>query len=98
MPELARETTSSFGTSISSVALPLVALSVLHASVFAVTMLTAAAWLPWLLVGLPAGAWLDRLPRRRIMMVADLVSLSSGACRLLPRSADSPSPSWWWWR
>lgn len=75
MPELARETTSSFGTSISSVALPLVALSVPHASVFAVTMLTAAAWLPWLLVGLPAGAWLDRLPRRRIMMVADLVSL-----------------------
>jgi MFS family permease len=75
VPELARETTSSFGTSISSVALPLVALSVPHASVFAVTMLTAAAWLPWLLVGLPAGAWLDRLPRRRIMMVADLVSL-----------------------
>jgi MFS family permease len=70
------ETTSSFGSSISGVALPLVALTVLHASVFAVTMLTAATWLPWLIIGLPAGAWVDRLPRRRVMMCADLVSLA----------------------
>ncbi len=69
------ETTSSFGSSVSSVALPLVALT-LHASVFAISALTATAWLPWLLVGLPAGAWVDRLPRRRVMMAADLVSLS----------------------
>ena len=46
------ETTSSFGSSISSVALPLVALT-LHASVFAISALTAAAWLPWLVIGLP---------------------------------------------
>jgi MFS family permease len=44
--------------------------------VFAISVLTAAAWLPWLIVGLPAGAWVDRLPRRRIMMGADLVSLA----------------------
>jgi MFS family permease len=70
------ETTSSFGSSISNVALPLVALTVLHAGVFAISVLTAAAWLPWLIVGLPAGAWVDRLPRRRVMMTADLVSLA----------------------
>jgi MFS family permease len=70
------ETTSSFGSSVSSVALPLVALTLLHAGVFAISVLTAAAWLPWLIVGLPAGAWVDRLPRRRIMMSADLVSLA----------------------
>ena len=70
------ETTSSFGSSVSSVALPLVALTLLHSGVFAISVLTAAAWLPWLIVGLPAGAWVDRLPRRRIMMGADLVSLA----------------------
>ena len=70
------ETTSSFGSSVSSVALPLVALTLLHSGVFAISVLTAAAWLPWLIVGLPAGAWVDRLPRRRIMIGADLVSLT----------------------
>ena len=60
------ETTSSLGSSISVVALPLAALTLLHASVFAISVLTAAAWLPWLVVGLPAGAWVDRLPRRRL--------------------------------
>jgi MFS family permease len=70
------ETTSTFGSSISAVAVPLVALTELHAGVFVISMLSAAAWLPWLLVGLPAGAWVDRLPRRRIMMAADLVSLA----------------------
>jgi MFS family permease len=69
------ETTSSLGSSISVVALPLAALTLLHASVLAISVLTAAAWLPWLIVGLPAGAWVDRLPRRRIMLTADLVSL-----------------------
>ncbi len=71
------ETTSSLGSSISAVALPLVALTVLHASVLSISVLTAAAWLPWLIVGLPAGAWVDRLPRRRVMMTADLVSLAA---------------------
>jgi predicted MFS family arabinose efflux permease len=73
------ETTSSLGSSISGVALPLVALTVLHAGVLAISVLTAAAWLPWLLIGLPAGAWVDRLPRRRVMMAADLVSLAAFA-------------------
>jgi len=71
------ETTSCLGSSIAGVALPLVALSVLHASVFAVSALTAAAWLPWVLIGLPAGAWVDRLPRRPVMITADLVSAAA---------------------
>jgi hypothetical protein len=68
------ETTSCLGSSIGGVALPLAALSVLHASVLAVSALTAAAWLPWVLVGLPAGAWVDRLPRRPVMITAGVVS------------------------
>ncbi|WP_299035000.1 MFS transporter [uncultured Pseudokineococcus sp.] len=64
------------GDSVASFAAPLVAVTVLDASAFVVTLLTAAAWLPWLLVGLPAGAWVDRLPRRPMMIGCDLVSVA----------------------
>jgi predicted MFS family arabinose efflux permease len=64
------ETTSRFGSAISTVAIPLIAISVLQATTFQVGLLTAAAWLPWLLIGLPVGAWVDRLPRRPIMLIA----------------------------
>src|ERR1039458_6488446 len=83
------ETTSSLGSSISVVALPLAALTLLRASVLAISVLTAAAWLPWLIVGLPAGAWVDRLPRRRIMLTAGLVSLTAFAS--VPAAA---APGW----
>lgn len=68
------ETTSRFGSAVTSVALPLVAVITLHASTFEVAALTSAAWLPWLLVGLPAGAWVDRFPRRPVMLASDAVS------------------------
>src|ERR1700733_14234818 len=73
------ETLSSLGTSIGELALPLVALSVLHASAFVISVLLAVTWLPWGVFGLPAGAWVDRLPRRRIMIAADIVSLAAFA-------------------
>ena len=69
------ETTSAVGTSISGVAVPLVAVVTLHASALQVSALTAAAWLPWLAIGLPAGAWVDRLPRRPLMQVCNIASL-----------------------
>jgi MFS family permease len=69
------ETTSRLGSSIGSVAVPLVALNVLHANVFMVSALTAAAWLPWVVIGLPVGAWVNRLPRRPVMILADTVSV-----------------------
>ncbi len=56
------------------VGVPLVAVTVLQASTFAVSALTAAAWLPWLVIGLPAGAWVDRLDARRVMIGCDVVS------------------------
>jgi predicted MFS family arabinose efflux permease len=55
--------------------IPLVGVSVLHAGTFAIALLTAAGWLPWLVFGLPAGAWVDRFHKRRLMIVCDLVSL-----------------------
>ncbi|MFC4150305.1 MFS transporter [Micromonospora mangrovi] len=66
---------SAVGSNVTAVALPLVAVAVLDAGTFAVAVLTAAAWLPWLLVGLPVGAWVDRLPHRPVMIICDLVSL-----------------------
>ncbi|MFI6456215.1 MFS transporter [Streptosporangium amethystogenes] len=71
------ESASSLGSSVTSVALPLVAVTTLHASAFAVSALAAATWLPWLVIGLPAGAWVDRLPRRTVMLVADYVSMAA---------------------
>ena len=68
------QTVSSIGSNVTTVALPLVAVAVLDATTFQVAVLTAAAWLPWLLVGLPAGAWVDRLRRRPVMILCDLVS------------------------
>lgn len=70
----AAQTVSSLGSNVTAVALPLVAVTVLDASTFAVAVLTAAAWLPWLLIGLPVGAWVDRLRRRPVMIVCDVLS------------------------
>ncbi|MFI9597786.1 MFS transporter [Nonomuraea sp. NPDC052265] len=71
------ESASSLGSSVTSVALPLAAVTVLDASPLAVSLLAAAAWLPWLLIGLPAGVWVDRLSRRRVMLAADWASLAA---------------------
>ena len=66
------ETVSQFGTQISELALPLAAIDVLHASAFEVAALTTVEFLPFLLVSLPAGVWVDRLPRRPILIAGDL--------------------------
>ena len=68
------ETISQLGNAMAVVGVPLVAVIVLHASVVVVGVLAAAGWLPWLVIGLPAGAWVDRWPARRVMIACDLVS------------------------
>jgi predicted MFS family arabinose efflux permease len=69
------ETVSGLGNSMAVVGVPLLAVSALHARTFAVAALTAAAYFPWLVIGLPAGAWVDRLPLRRLMITCDLISV-----------------------
>jgi predicted MFS family arabinose efflux permease len=69
------ESTSQIGSGISEVVIPLIGLRVLHAGTFAIASLTAAIWLPWLMFGLPAGAWVDRFHRRTLMIVCDLISI-----------------------
>jgi predicted MFS family arabinose efflux permease len=68
------ETVSGVGTAMAATGVPLLAVTVLHASTFAVAALTAAAYLPWLVIGLPAGAWVDRLPIRPLMITCDVIS------------------------
>jgi MFS family permease len=64
-------TASQIGTQVSELAIPLTAIVVLHASAIGVGLLAALGYLPTALLGLPAGAWADRLPRRGILLAAD---------------------------
>jgi MFS family permease len=63
-------TVSLFGDQISSIAVPLAAVLVLHATAGAMGLLTALEWLPSLLFGMHAGAWADRRGKRRQTMIA----------------------------
>jgi MFS family permease len=67
------ETVSQFGTQVTFLALPLVAILVLHASTFEVGVLTALDTAGFLVVGLPAGAWVDRMRFRSVLIVNDVV-------------------------
>ncbi|MFK0106259.1 MFS transporter [Streptomyces sp. NPDC091217] len=60
------------GDRIIFLALPLVAIVSLDADAFQVGVLTALTTAGSLLVGLPAGAWVDRLRKRPVMIAADL--------------------------
>jgi hypothetical protein len=66
-------TISSLGTAVTTVALPLTAVSVVHASTFAVALITALGQLPWLVFGLPAGVLVSRLPLRETQVTMDLI-------------------------
>ncbi|MEE6259083.1 MFS transporter [Plantactinospora sonchi] len=65
-------TTSGLGSAVGAVALPLTALTVLHASAFEMGLIAAASYVAWIVIGLPAGAIVQRLPMRRVQVVADL--------------------------
>lgn len=65
------QTISQVGSEIGGLALPLVAIVVLDASTFQVAVLGVIDWLPFVLFSLAAGVWIDRLPRRPIMIAAD---------------------------
>jgi MFS family permease len=66
------ETISQFGTQVSLLAIPLVAVTLLHATPFEIALLGTIEFLPFILFSLPAGAWVDRLRRRPILIAGDL--------------------------
>lgn len=68
----AATTVSQFGFHLTLLGLPLVAIIALTASPFQVGLLAAVEMAPFLLIGLPAGAWVDRMRRRLVLIVGDL--------------------------
>ena len=68
----AGETVSLFGSEVTELALPLVAVLVLDAEAAQMGLLAAARFAPFLLVTLPAGAWVDRRRRRPVLIGSNL--------------------------
>lgn len=66
------QTISEFGSRISREGIPLTAVLMLAATPEQMSWLVACASAPVLLLGLFAGVWVDRLPRRPVMIAADL--------------------------
>ena len=66
------ETVGQLGTQVSALAIPFVAIEILRASTFEVALLNVVDFLPFLLIGLPAGVWVDRLRRRPVMIAGDI--------------------------
>src|SRR2546428_5916971 len=60
---------SSVGSNVTLLALPLTAALTLGATPEQMGFLTAASWLPYLLFALFIGVWVDRLPRKPILVM-----------------------------
>ncbi|MFE3447430.1 MFS transporter [Nonomuraea sp. NPDC059194] len=77
---------SQFGTQLSQVALPLLAVTALEASPGEVGLLSSLSTLVVLVMGLPAGVWVDRVRRRPVMVTMDAVRAAALA---------SVTAAWW---
>ena len=64
--------TSSVGSAVTAVALPLAAVIGLGATATQMGVLTAASYVAWIVIGLPAGALVSRLPLRATQVSLDL--------------------------
>ncbi|KRC66389.1 MFS transporter [Aeromicrobium sp. Root236] len=63
---------SQFASNTGYVALPLIAVTALHAGPAEVGALAALSTVAFLLIGLPVGAWVDRMRHRQVLILADL--------------------------
>src|SRR5208282_4522607 len=66
------QTISGFGSLVGATAIAFTAILVLHATPFQLGILSAARLAPGFLSALIAGAWVDRLRRRPILIGADI--------------------------
>ena len=76
-PYWSAATVSSFGSAVSAVAVPVLVVTVLHASPFEVGLVNAAQFLPYALFGLIVGAYVDRFRRKPLLIWA---SVGRGVC------------------
>ena len=79
------EGVSQLGSQITAIALPLVAATTLQATPLEFGVLAAASWLPYLVFGLAAGVWVDRLRRKPVMVATDV--LRAAALLAVPAAA-----------
>ena len=75
----AGQTVSQLGSQVTLVALPLTAILVLGATPLQVGLLTATGFASAALFGLFAGVWVDRVPRRRLLIASELVLAATTA-------------------
>lgn len=61
------------GAQLTGFALPVFAVQTLHASEWEMGLLGAAEYAAFLILGLPAGAWVDRMRKRNVLIAADIV-------------------------
>ncbi len=76
------EAVSGLGSAITALALQTLVLMTLHGGAAQVGWLNSARWLPYLLVGLVVGAIVDRVRRRPVMVITDVVR--AGLLGLIP--------------
>jgi MFS family permease len=70
------QTVSEMGSAVTQLALPLTAVVVLGTGTFGVGLLTSASYLAFALIALPAGAVVDRLAKRRLMIWCDAARIA----------------------
>ena len=73
----AGQTAAEVGFQVGALATSAIAISLLHASETQIGLLSALQTLAFLLVGLPAGAWVDRWRKRRVMIAANLTRITA---------------------
>src|SRR3954453_13682831 len=89
----AGQTISNLGSSFTQWAVPLLVFQLSHSAVN-LGVAVAATFLPYLLFGLPIGAWVDRVDRKRLMILTDLLrALLLASIPLL--AALDQLPLWW---
>jgi MFS family permease len=67
------DTLSQVGTQFTTLAIPVLAVKVLDAGAFQMGLLGTCEFLAFLVIGLPAGAWVDRWRKKRVLMTNDLL-------------------------
>ena len=65
---------NALGLQIRILAFPLLAVQTLDAGTFEIGVLNAAAMVAYLIVGLPAGPLVDRLPKKQVLVITNLAS------------------------
>jgi MFS family permease len=87
------QTISNLGSAFTQWAVPLLVFKLTHSAVN-LGIATAAAFLPYLLFGLPLGAWMDRVDRKRAMIALD--SLNAIVILSVPLVATYGHLTVWW--